>query len=135
MSTPGTISALLSSYQDHCGKHSLNDTFKLVDSKLLDVPPSLLILQVHSIKWFGTHGKIRLFRICLSDGVSLVNAHPPTLPPFRQKVYRQIQHGGKSPITVGKFIGLQSFDLCHRQDPALSIVTPTLVLKKVTVLK
>lgn len=136
MAPPDSICELLSLYNEHCDEHRVVDCFKLVNvSRFAPVFPSSLQLKVHSVKWHGSHGKIRLYRIILSDGDTFIHAHPSTIPPFRQKLYRQIQKAGNMSIVAGKVIRITSYDLCHTRDTGVSTWSPSLILKKVTVTK
>jgi hypothetical protein len=134
--TPGSIGALLSSYDFHCRGLRAHDSFKHVDGCILQgCFPSPLILRVRSVKWQGTHGSIRLFRIVLSDGENLLCSHPSTVKTLRSKLYRQIQHSGTASLSAGKLLVIKSFDMCRLRDPGLSTFSPSLILKTVTVLK
>jgi hypothetical protein len=134
--TPGSIRTLLSSYEDHCLAHGINDSFQHVDGNLLfERVPLPLILKVRSVKWQGTHGRIRLFRIVLSDGESDLHAHPSYLKAYRSKLYRQIQHGGDASIAAGKVVRINSFDMCQLRDPGSSSFSSSLILKTVSVFK
>jgi hypothetical protein len=131
--TPGSVRALLSSYTDHCHAHGINDSFQHVDRKLLlERVPLPLILKVRSVKWQGTHGRIRLFRIVLFDGETELLAHPSFLSAHRSKLHHQIQHGGDVSISAGKLVRIDSFDMCQLRDPGSTSFSSSLILKGVS---